>query len=80
MKVRDEKLGAFIQAMNNDEAHTYLIKELADIRKQHSSDREEDRWVEVRNGDSKKILLKTAVADTHDRVVNIEENTNILIE
>ena len=78
MKVRDEKLGKFIMAMNNEEAHIFLIEELASIREQHKAEREEDRWVEVKNGETKKLLLKEVVAHTHDRVMDIKEDTQIL--
>ena len=78
MKVRDEKLGKFIMAMNNEEAHVFLIEELASIREQYKVEREEDRWVTVKNGVEKKILVTTAVADTHDRVMDIKEDTQIL--
>ena len=74
MKVRGEKLGKFITAMNNEEAHVFLIEELAAVREQYSLDREEDRWVEVKNGRSKKMLLKEVAANTHDAVCEIKED------
>ena len=78
MKVRDEKLGKFIMAMNNEEAHVFLIEELQRVRAEHVRVREEDRWVEVKNGETKKLLLKEVVAHTHDRVMDIKEDTQIL--
>ena len=78
MKVRDEKLGKFIIAMTNDEAHVFLCEQITQIREQHKVEREEDRWVTVKNGVEKKILVTTAVADTHDRVMDIKEDTQIL--
>ena len=78
MKVRSDKLGKFITAMNNDEAHIFLIEELAAIKNQHHLEREEDRWVEVRNGRAKKMLIKEVVANTHDAVCEIKEDTQVL--
>ena len=78
MKVRDEKLEQIITSMNNNEAHVFLIEELADIKKQYRLEREEDRWVEVRNGRTKKMLIKDVVANTHDAVCEIKQDMQIL--
>ena len=85
MKVRDEKLGKFIMAMNNEEAHIFLIEELASIREQHKAEREEDRWMEVENGTVKRLPVKKVVANIHDTgietredVAGIREDTQIL--
>ena len=78
MKVENEKLGKFIQGMNNDEAHLFLITELTRVREEHKSERDEDRWVEVKNGKNRKMLMKEVVANTHDAVVDIRKDTQIL--
>lgn len=81
MEVRDAKLGKFIQGMNNNEAHIYLMNQLVDIRERHEKEREEDRWVDVNNGNNnKRMLVKVVVADTHDGVIGIREDTKILRE
>lgn len=80
MKVRDEKLGKIIMAMNNEEAHVFLIKQLADITRQHEKDREEDRWIMVGNGEKEKKLTTEVTANTHDAVIEIREDTKILRE
>ena len=78
MKVRDEKLAKFVTAMNNEEAHIFLIEELQRVREEHIRERNEDRWVDVKNGENKKMLMKEVVANTHDAVVDIRKDTQIL--
>ena len=78
MKVENEKLGKFIQGMNNDEAHLFLATELTRVREEHKLERDEDRWVEVKNGKNRKMLMKEVVANTHDAVVDIRKDTQIL--
>ena len=74
MKGRDEKLGKFITAMNNDEANIFLIEELASIREQHNLEREEDRWMEVENGSVKRLPVKKVLAKTHDGIIELKED------
>ena len=73
MKVRDEKLGKFIMAMTNDEAHAFLCEQITQIREQHKVEREEDRWMEVENGKVTRLPVKKVVATTHDKVIEIRE-------
>jgi hypothetical protein len=76
MKTRNPKLGKFITAMNNEEAHEYIVGELNAVRLQA----EEDRWCEIGNGEKVKKLTKEVVANTHDDVVEIRKATEIFID
>jgi hypothetical protein len=78
MKIKDENLSKFVMAMNNDEAHEYIVGMLIDGKEQYEIEREEDRYVEVGNGEKEKKLVTNVVADTHDAVIEIKEDTQIL--
>jgi len=62
VKAENPNLKKIISSMNNS-----LFEQMEFLRKQQ----EDDRWVELKNGDLRKVLMKDAVSDMHDKINNI---------